>query len=103
MMEYTFKVAGQAMAALKQSDLGKYHSPGAHDAQEALRTATSYTAGHGRTYIVTTTRAGAECLLEYCQRVGVELANVYGHPETRSEGRALLNAAYRIERALEGR
>jgi hypothetical protein len=108
MQNLTIKVSGQAMGVIEGSEI--YYSPdrydggtqGAHDAYLALRAAKVQRAGRGRSYTITTTRAGAAVLLDYCATVGETFAQGDVDADTRAEGRALLLVAGRIRAALVG-
>ncbi len=102
----SFAVSGAAMGAIEGSEIyldpKKYddNSQGAQDAHTALRAAVGRRVGKGVSYTVTTTRAGALSILEFCADVGsTYLSN--GDSDTRAEGRALVAVADRIEKALK--
>lgn len=74
-------------------------SNGACDALAAFRDAKIRRSGKGFSTIVTTSRDGAETILDYCETVGVTFAGET-EPETRADARALLAVAERIRREL---
>lgn len=104
MSDLTFAISGTAMSTIEGSEI--YASPerydggsqSARDAYAALHSATSRRAGKGRSYQVSVTRQGAQALYEFCVDVGQSY--LYGDPDARAEGRALLVVARRIEALL---
>jgi hypothetical protein len=74
-------------------------SQGARDAFNAVTSARVRTNGRGRLYTVTTTRAGAEIILDYCDTVGSTFLGA--EPDERADGRALLRVAATIRHALK--
>lgn len=107
MSEVTFRISGKAMVVIEGSEI--YYSPekydggtqGAQDAFTALRSATVRRAGRGRSYIVTTTIAGADTIADYCETVGSTFVGFDGDPEAKADGRALLAVAERIKALLD--
>lgn len=96
------RLSAQAFSTIQGSELyydaGRYDggSEGAQDARAGLRAATGRRVGKGYSYLVDTTRAGAETILDYCETVGSTFASPVNEAETRAEGRALLRVAARI-------
>lgn len=100
-----FAVSGQTMGIIEGSSL--YSSPedydadeqGALEACEALHTANRIKRFSGHSYVVTTTRAGAEVILDYCETVADTWASE-SELELRIDARALRMTAIRIRTAL---
>lgn len=103
---FTFNISGKAMLSMEGSELSNSPenydggSVGACDAYAALNSAQGRRAGKGRSYRVTTTREGADCILDYCLMVGETFAGG-DDPETRADGRALLKVAAQITMLLD--
>lgn len=103
---FTFAVSGKAFSTIEGSEL--YWSPerydgnsqGAQDAYTGLRESETRRIGKGLSYRVTTTRAGAETIEDYCRTVGETFA-YETEPETRADSRALLVVADRIAAMLK--
>lgn len=107
MTEFTFAISGVAMSTIEGSEI--YSNPqnydggsqSAQDAYNALHSAKSRRVGKGRSHQVTVSREGAEALHEFCETVGQSY--LYGEPDDRTEGRALLVVARRIEALLNAK
>ena len=105
MADLVFAISGTAMSTIEGSEI--YASPerydggskAARDAYDALHSATVRRAGKGRSFQVTVTREGAQALREFCVDVGQSY--LYGEPDDRAEGRALLVVARRIDALLD--
>jgi hypothetical protein len=101
-----FNVSGQSMTIMEGSEItiNPVHydggSQGARDAFEALKHPDRKRVGRGITYVVETTRAGAETIKDYCETVGESFIGGADDPEVRADGRALLRTAKIIEREL---
>lgn len=100
-----FRISGKSMFTIDGSSISldpvQYDggSRGARDAFEALTAARPRRAGRGTSYVVETTREGADTIRDYCSTVGETFAGETD-PETRADGRALLATAERIAAAL---
>lgn len=101
----TFRIGGKVMSTIEGSELYydavKYDggSQGAQDAYVALNATGATRMGKGWSYLVTTTRAGAETIEGYCRVVGETFASET-EAETRYEGVCLLEVADRIRGKL---
>lgn len=104
--DINFRVPGQVMTVFQGSEISinpvNYDggSQGAVDAVASLKAATGTRQGRGISYLVQTTRAGAETIRHYCVTVGETWTDSNEEPETKADGRALLRVAARIKEAL---
>lgn len=101
-----FRIGGKAMSIIDGSELAndpvRYDggTKGSQDAYAALDAAYGHPMGRGWSYVITTTREGAEVIENYCRTVGETFA--FGaDPDAKTDSRALLKVAEAIRTRLD--